>query len=367
MACDEHNAHVGGKSVKRVRSSIVVSALVCILSASQVCFAKTPPGNWPKDYHIWYCNTLETHNPTVKTLWGVTQEEATQGAISPDGKHIAYVAKGPYLVVRTFNQARPMEGVEVIRIPWGVSPMWYDKSTVYFAVLEQFDNIGDFSWFCNIVGMYRFDMKTNRVDCLVEGNYYPGSIAPKNWGVPREKDPFVFTYITFAESEKSKKPTMECYIMLGKAGVGYIKPYRPWINGMSPVFDYWTLDYRRIAFYAPQYAVVAMFDGDYDNVRTCLKGHDYARPGGFTTDDKYLVVDVANRRTSLRPLSDSNVRWTVWMVRLQPDSANRSAGDEMPFLDMKPYSFKDINFMVNTNEFVISSTMPFAEKKQLKP
>lgn len=213
--------------MKRVRLWVAVSALMCALCVSQACLAKTPPRNWPKGYYLWYYDSFWTFNPVTLGLWGVTREEAIQGTISPDGRYIAYTARGPYLVVRTFDPIRPIEGTEIARIPWGVSPMWLpDSSAVYFAKTKELDDLDDFNWIWNVAGMYKFDMKTKNVTLLLEGNYYPGSVAPDN-------ETFVFSYAKITKETPTETIGDFCVI---KSNVSLTKPLERWVCGIDPVF-----------------------------------------------------------------------------------------------------------------------------------
>ncbi len=165
-----------------------------------------PPGTWPVGVGLWHMdesNFFQLLTYGTYTAMNNIDSDATMGAISPDRKYIAYVKKGPYLVVKKFEDInRPLtyeeyakglkinehgelvleiESNYIYKIPWGARPVWsLDSKWIYFTRLgtHVWPDM-DLLWYEHSAGIGAVNVETGEYETLTGTTYdIPNAIDP---------------------------------------------------------------------------------------------------------------------------------------------------------------------------------------------
>lgn len=150
---------------------IVLSTLFLIITTP--IYAKELPNTWPQGVNLWTMDEGEFY----KTLDGSPsykgyEKNARMGAISPDGKYIAYVKQGPKIVIREYVGNKEI----ITEVPWGVKPIWSDDSeTLYFTKLTEVNKYLRHYWYKYTKGLYtaQADNNFSSIDKLTDMKVYP--------------------------------------------------------------------------------------------------------------------------------------------------------------------------------------------------
>lgn len=152
---------------------LILMTVLFIVTFSSTIYAKELPNTWPVGVNLW---TMD-EDDFYKTLngypsYGGYEKNARMGAISPDGKYMAYVKQGPKLVVRNYTDDEEI----ITEVPWGVKPVWSDDSeTLYFTKLTEINDDLRHYWYRYTNGLYAVYPSDNfsSEDKLTDLKVYP--------------------------------------------------------------------------------------------------------------------------------------------------------------------------------------------------
>lgn len=320
------------------KNLIILILIFSFIIFSSVVFAQDPPGTWPQGTNLW----TMTEDDFYKTLDGFPSykgyiKDARMGAISPDGKYMAYVYKGPYLVIREYTG----DEKRVAKIPWGVKPVWSDDSkTLYFTKLQEVNDDLRHYW-------YRYTQNIYSVS--VEDEFDKISLLSDLKAYPTDYDSSVNELlITWVRPEDHE--------------------YRIVTMDMSDFETYDTEVFARDAIAAPEGKELAMakiatplfFTDPYEEIYVeslyvdygsvyFEEGDKYLVPNDYSKGGDYFIVSrlfAYKRKSSADPVKKYYGMYAI----------NRQTGEVQEFLSNYFGNF-EANFREGTNELVFTSRL----------
>lgn len=173
---------------------LILLTVLFIITFSSTIYAKELPNTWPVGVNLWTMDEDEFY----KTMGGYPsysgyEKNARMGAISPDGKYMAYVKQGPKLVIREYGEDDQI----LEEIPYGVKPVWSDDSrTLYFTKLTEVNNNLRHYWYRYTNGLFAAYLEDDfsNVEQLSDLKVYPNSYDSHinklllTWVRPEEKE-----------------------------------------------------------------------------------------------------------------------------------------------------------------------------------
>ncbi len=327
----------GGMSVRRL--ILVVTLLVLFLSSGGVAArSKTPPGLWPDGYTLMYYEDYAKFSPARLGLW-VLEDNAMMGTISPDGEYLAYVGKGPYLIVKAFALGGPGVHEAKYEIPWGICPLWSPDSRklLYSKAKEDYVDEWTYRWLAD--GIYELDIATGVEREVISGTVYPGSFSP-------DGKTLYYTMGVYSSYDQETAHGTSYIMSIAADYSGEPKEVIP--GGLSPLVSPVTEDVIAMSGYD---GGIGILHRDMGKVESTFKGMVGVRPVAYSPDGTILFVEVPVPLNPEGPPIPSNVVWTV--------HAYFGPGKGMSFLERWLWSFKDMSIRKGTREFVVSTTLPY--------
>jgi len=349
---------------KRVKFVFMVMFLVFTIAVTGFDVSEhsydTPPGTWPVGVGLWHMDESNFYQAltsgTYSTMYNIDRD-ATMGAISPDRKYIAYVKKGPYLVVKEFDKNRPLSYEEyaqglkineygelvleiesdyIYKIPWGARPVWsLDSKYIYFTRIDNIVPNMDFEWYEHVNGMFTVNMETGELKQLTYYNDIPNGIDPTTGDL-------LFTRIEHKDDEK-----VDVYIHRYNLETQEVIKEQFWGH-----FPFKSPDNTLI--YSGYYHTVTLvnpdkgFNWDYDDILLMPKFTGYtAQAMTVNRTGSYVLVQVLKAYRKIDPREPNRYFWNVYCY----DMNNNTIRDFL--VGNMSYSYP--NFRYNSNELVVTT------------
>lgn len=320
---------------KRFLFLIIVLLLLCSLTV----LAKNPSDKWPTGVNLWYMDETQFFNSMdgYFSASGI-EKNATQGAISPNGKYIAYVKKGPNLLVERCDN-----GKQVMNIPWGIHPIWSsDGKYIYYAKIDKVVDNMDLFYFQQSVGLYRTSFPKKEIKKITS-----------NIDIPESFDQRTNTlYFT-----RTKVDGDNFFTSLFKYSPAIKRVESLDLNGRFPLIS----ANNHLAYSGPtstvaytQQAVTKNFNLDSlkENkvtIKAIHRDKDSAIANTFNKTGSYLLIQLRYKYKKNDPAAANKFFWGL-------DVYNTKTGELRRFIDKK-WSFSEARFRQKSNQLIFTSDL----------
>ncbi|MFW5795238.1 MAG: hypothetical protein ACOCV1_07110, partial [Bacillota bacterium] len=264
------------------------------------------------------------------------EKNARMGAISPDGKYMAYVKQGPKLIVREYTGDEDI----ITEVPWSVKPVWSDNSeTLYFTKLTEInDNLRHY-WYKYTKGLYAAQANDNfsNIDKLTDLKVYPTDFDSSvnklllTWVRPEHKE-----YKLIIMNPKTKKIRMTDVYSRDTIAAPKGKELAM-AKIATPLF--FTDPYKKIQ--------VDLLNVSLGNIY--FEDDLYIVPNDYSKDGDYFVVSRLfdyKKKSSTDPVKRYYGMYAI----------NRKNGDVQEFV-VNYFGNFEVNFREGTNELVFTSRL----------
>jgi len=256
--------------------------------------------------------------------------DAAMGDISPNGKYLAYVEKGPYLVVSEFN------GDEVLRVPWGVRPVWSpDGSKIYYAKLEEKTLSNWDDWWRHVESLCYVSLHDGKTNTVMEGKIIPGDFCPTTG----------LLAISRAENTANGLVPYIHHINVNNGLFHHLG-----LMGHSPIYS--SDGFLSVA--GPNHSMALVQFGDkaktaeQARMKVSFVGEKVI-PTGCNKTGSFLIFQKLEAYAKVDPRDETKYYWRLYVVDLNDGSTER-------FID-KFFSFSEARFRRGGNDLILTSDL----------
>lgn len=266
------------------------------------------------------------------------EKNATQGAISPNGKYIAYVKKGPKLVVENFNN-----GKKVMNIPLGIHPVWSpDSKNIYYAKIDKVVENMDLFYFQQSVGLYKTSFPKKEIEKITSNVDLPESFDQRNNNLyftrtKMEGENFFTSLFKYSPAEKKieslnlsgRFPLISSNNHLTYSGPTSTVAYTQ--QEISENFNLNSLKENKVA------------------IKAIHRGKASAIAASFNKTGSYLLIQLRYKYKKRDPAAADKFFWGL-------DVYNTKTGELKKFIN-KNWSFSEARFRQKSNQLIFSSDL----------